>query len=327
MGRKLLADPELPNKLAQDKGDDVRPCMLHYRCISQIFVSSNVSCVVNAFTGRESELRFEPATTAQRVLVVGGGPAGLEAARLAAMRGHTVTLVEANDRLGGRFALAAATSLPNAELLGWLTRQVSGLPIDVRLETRITPEEIAEANFDAVWVATGAHWRRPEIPGAELDHVLLVDQLRPWLAEDPVSPSEPLVILGGDKPGVALGGVARKRGAEVTILEEGEVFARSNGVVGRWRYVHEAREQGIVLEGGARVVSIEPGRVVWENEEGGRRETPAERVIVTSGAEPDPTLLDSLRTLGVPARAIGDCRELKKIEGAMLDATQVATGL
>src|SRR5262249_40148874 len=90
MGRKLIADPELPNKLARGEREDVRPCMYHYRCISQIFVSSGIACAVNAFTGREAELRLAPAGKPARVLVVGGGPAGMEAARLAVLRGHRV---------------------------------------------------------------------------------------------------------------------------------------------------------------------------------------------------------------------------------------------
>ncbi len=327
MGRKLIADPELPNKLAAEKPEDVRPCMYHYRCISQIFVSSSVTCAVNAFTGRESELRLEPSSAPRRVLVVGAGPAGLEAARLAAQRGHQVTLVEAENRLGGRFALAAATAQPNLELLTWLKSQVAKLPIDVRLEARMTPEEIAEAGFDAVLVATGARWPRPSIPGAELDHVLLVDQLRAWLADDLSAGPEPLVILGGDKPALALAGLARQRGAAVTVLEAGDVFARANGVVGRWRYVHDAREQGIALEGGTRVDSIQRDRVVWRDAEGQARETEAQRVIVTSGAAPDPSFFDALCALAIPARAIGDCRELKQVEGAMLDAAQAAIEL
>lgn len=328
MGRKLIADPELPNKLLRGAREDVRPCMYHYRCISQIFVSSSIACAVNAFTGREAELRLEPAAAPKRLLVVGGGPAGLEAARLAATRGHHVTLVEAQATLGGRFQAAAATSEPNAELLRWLEGQVRKLPIEVRLGKALGASEIAAEGFDAVLVATGARWTRPELPGIELPHVLDVDGLGPWLAGAVGRADEALVVIGGDKPGVALAGLARRRGATaVTVLESSNVFAASNGVVGRWRYVHEAREAGIALEGGARVVAIEPEQVVWRDAAGETRSMAARRVLVTTGAAPDERFVGALARLGIEARAIGDCRALGRIEGAMRDATESVLAL
>jgi len=320
MGRKLLADPELPAKLAAGRAQDVRPCMYHYRCISQIFESDSVRCAVNARTGRESELPTEPPSRPRPVLVVGGGPAGMEAARLAALRGHRVTLAEAGSALGGRFALAARTSTPNDELLRWLRGQVEKLPIEVQLDMRLAPEEIASGDFDEILVATGAVWPRPALPGADRPHVRVVDELSDWLATDRGGTPDDVVVLGGDKPGLALAGIARGRGAAVTVLEPGTVFASANGVVGRWRYVHEARELGIVLEGGARVESIEDDRVRWHDAEGRTKETAASLVIVAGGAVADPSLLDALAAHGLPATPIGDCREVGRIEGAMLDA-------
>lgn len=328
MGRKLIADPDLPNKLARGERADVRPCMYHYRCISQIFVSRSVRCAVNAFTGREAALSLRPAARPGRVLVIGGGPAGLEAARLARLRGHRVVLVEAGDRLGGRFRFAAATSAENAELLAWLERQVDRPGIEVRLGAGYDADAIAGDRFDQVLVATGARHARPEIPGIDSDRVHAVDDLAPWLAGERFDPKEPLVVLGGDKPGVALAVLARRRGAEqVTILESGHVFAASNGVVGRWRYVHEAEQAGVELVAGARLVAIEPGGVRYRDAEGDERIRPAGRILVTTGARAEAPLLAELAARGVAARAIGDCRALGRIEGAMLDAAEAVIAL
>src|SRR5262245_42133860 len=268
MGRKLLADPELPQKLAADAAEDVRPCMYHYRCISQIFQRRQIACAVNAWTGRESALRLEPASARKRVLVAGGGPAGLEAARLLALRGHRVSLWEASHRLGGRFALAAHTSEPNAQLLAWLLRQVAKQGIEVRLGTVVRAEAIEEHAFDAVLVATGARLARPEVPGAAAPHVQTLDDLAEWLDDEGAGAPAQVVVVGGNKAGLALAGVARRRGAAVTVLEEGDVFAAANGLVGRWRYVHEAREQGIALLPRVELVAIDGKLVRYRSEDG-----------------------------------------------------------
>ena len=329
MGRKLLADPELPNKLAASAAADVRPCMYHYRCISQIFQRSHILCAANPFTGRESSLRLEPAREAKRVLVVGGGPAGMEAARLAALRGHHVTLLEAQLRLGGRFALAARTAEPNAQLLAWLVRQVEQLDIDVQLGSEARAEAISPASFDAVLVATGANWDRPSLPGAEQPHVRTVDELASWLDDEQAAAPARVVVVGGDKAGLGLGlaGVARRRGADVHVLHESEVFAESVGMVGRWRYVHEAREQGIVLHPSARLLAIDDKHVEYRSAEEGPRTLEARGVWIASGAQPDADLCAALRARGVRAEPIGDCRELRLVEGAMYDAARIATQL
>jgi 2,4-dienoyl-CoA reductase (NADPH2) len=327
MGRKLLADPELPNKLSAGEAETIRPCMYHYRCISQIFVRSHVRCAVNATTGFESTRKLEPARVGRSVLVVGGGPAGMEAARLAALRGHRVELVEQSSNLGGRFRLAAATAAPNAELLTWFEGEMARHKIDVRLGLAITAEEIVQASHDEVIVATGANWPRPAIPGAQLDLVSSVDELSSWLEEDEAEQERTFVVIGGDKAGLGLAGLARARGASVEVLEPTEVFSAASGLVGRWRYVHDAREAGILLKGGAEIRSIDHGGVHWCDRDGARQYSPADRVLVASGATPDSSLFGRLRALGVSAHAIGDCDSVGLVEGAMEGAAELVLSL
>ena len=124
MARMILAEPELPNLLAAGKPEEIRPCVYHYRCIGNIFVRGQVRCAANGSVGREDELVIGTASSPRSVLVVGGGPSGMEAARVAALRGHSVTLVDAAPRLGGRWAYAAATSDINADLLRWFEHQL-----------------------------------------------------------------------------------------------------------------------------------------------------------------------------------------------------------
>jgi len=325
MGRKLLADPDLPNKLAAGAPESVRPCIYHYRCISQIFVRDHVRCAVNAATGFESTHVLEPAPRSKRILVVGGGPAGMEVARLGALRGHRMTLVEADDRLGGRFALAAATAVPNAELLAWLEAEMARREIDVRLGTRLDAEAIAAQEWDEVVVATGGRWDPPPIPGIEDERVATVDGLRDWLGSGgPDSErGRSFVLIGGDRAGIALAGVARARGAEVLVLEASTVFAASNGLVGRWRYVHDARESGIRLEPGAKLHSVEEGGVRWSDAEGREQVSRADRILVSGGAAPDASLSGALAACGVRAHPVGDCERVGLVEGAMAGAASL----
>ncbi len=326
MGRKLLADPELPNKLVAGAPETIRPCMYHYRCISQIFVRSHVRCAVNAMTGFESTRRLEPAAASKRVLVVGGGPAGMEAARLASLRGHAVRLVEAADRLGGRFALAARTAEPNAELLGWLVGEMERNDVDVRLGERVDARAIAEAGFDEVILATGATWPRPEW-GVGDARVVGIDDLSEWLEEEGDERGRHFVVVGGDRAGLALATVARRRGASVEVIEATEVFAAANGLVGRWRYVHDAREAGIELHGGARVLGIDAEGLRWTARDGAERISPADLVLVASGARAGSSLAAALRPLGVEGRMIGDAKELRFVEGAMESAAELVLSL
>jgi 2,4-dienoyl-CoA reductase (NADPH2) len=253
----------------------------------------------------------------------------MELARLASLRGHEVVLAEATDRLGGRFALAAATADPNAALLRWFEGEMERRSVEVRLESPLTADEIASAGFDETFLATGARWPRPDVPGAERSHVQTVDELRDWLAVESSPRTEkdvPLVVLGGNRAGIALAGVARSRGAEVTVLEPGSVFSAANGLVGRWRYVHEAQQAGIRLVPGADLQAIDDDVVHWTDADGKDRSTEASKVLVSSGAVADTTLLDAVLARGVAAHALGDCHAIGLVEGAMQRAAELVLG-
>ena len=254
----------------------------------------------------------------------------METARLASLRGHEVVLAEASARLGGRFALAARTAEPNAALLRWFESEMERRKVEVRLDTRMDADAIESAGFDAVFVATGAHWPRPSVPGAELGHVQTVDDLGAWLDAGDGATSErgrSFVVIGGNRAGIALAGVARSRGAEVAVLEPGGVFAAANGLVGRWRYVHEAREAGIRLVAQATLRGLDRASVLWADGEGVERSIDADCVIVSNGATPDLALADRLVARGIAARALGDCLSIGLVEGAMQRAAELVLDL
>lgn len=324
MGRKLLADLELPNKLIAARPEDVRPCLYHYNCIGQIFLREPVRCWVNPATGREHEFELEPAASRRRVLVIGGGPAGLEAARIAALRGHEVVICESGDRLGGRFALAARTYEPNARMLAWLEGQLRKAKVELQLRTRVDLRSAQALAPDAVVLATGARWERPALPGADASHVFCVDALRGFLDDGAELPGPQVAILGGGRAGVGLAGICAERGYRVSVLEASAVFAQQMGLPGRWRIVHELREQGVELQGEACITGIRPGAVDWVDAQGAARETPADSVLIASGATPASELAAELRAAGLETHAIGDCEEVGFVRGALESAARAA---
>lgn len=181
MGRQLLADPDTVARLEAGRPDLVRPCINCNTCVAENFWDATPVCAVNARLGRHHELDLPAAERARTVVVVGGGPAGMEAARVAALRGHRVTLLEASPRLGGTARFSALTTPVNGRLVDHLDAAVREAGVDVRLGTPATPELLATLAPDAIVVATGARRKRPDVPGADLPHVLSGDDLRAML--------------------------------------------------------------------------------------------------------------------------------------------------
>lgn len=327
MGRKLLADPDLPNKLIAGAREDVKPCMYHYRCISQIFIREGVRCAMNPSTGREQELTIsDKSPRSRRVLVVGAGPAGMEAARLAALRGHHVMLAEASSRLGGKLAHAAHTYAPNADVLRWLETQLTKLGVEVRLGIRVDADYARASGADVVIAALGGVWARPELPGIELPHVRTIDQLDAWVIHGEPLAADRIVVLGGGRAGLGLADLASSQGKSVTVVEPGTVFAPQVGLVARWRLVHELQEKNVELLSNATALRIDPsGVAVQVGDE--KRTLPADAVLVASRVDAQDAAVAALRSSGLEVHAIGDCKGAGYIEGAMLDASTLAVSL
>jgi len=234
MGRPLIADPDLPAKLAAGQRHRIRPCTYQYRCIGAIFLNQPVQCAVNPDAGHEADLVAPPADPPKRVLVVGGGPAGLECARRLAERGHAVELHEASDRLGGRLALAERADTDLDGLLAWLVGGAEDAGVVIRTDTLVTDAGDADV---VVW-ATGAAW-----PGGDS---LGVDDLRGWL--DAGTPLDsPVVVRGSGKAAVSIALHARTAGHEVRLVPDGPVLAPELGLPGRFRLVAAAERAGVVI--------------------------------------------------------------------------------
>lgn len=361
MARKMLADPEIPIKLERNRPQDIRPCIYCYACVSEIFVNKRVKCAVNAQTGHEFEAPIVPAATPGHVLVVGGGPGGMEAARVAALRGHRVTLVERSDRLGGTLFFAALAYPENGKLLDYLVEQVKQSLIDVKLSTEADAALVAQLKPHTIVVATGARRAAPAIKGADQKHVWSGDELRRLMTGDRADEiakaklglaeramfkaggmlrvtdstqalqslsklwmplGKKVVIVGGGLVGLELAEFLLARGRQVTVLEPGNRAGRELSIVRRWRVLDAVTSHG-TLQLKATVQEITRDMVLWTDADGAAQHTPVDSVVLAIGAEADDRVATVLAASGVPVQRIGDCAGVNYIEGAMHDGNRV----
>ncbi|WP_324261027.1 FAD-dependent oxidoreductase [Altererythrobacter sp. H2] len=359
MGRKLLADPHLPRKLAGNAPEGVRPCIYCYTCVSTAYVRQPLRCAVNPETGFECE-RQAPVRTGKHFVVIGGGPGGMEAACRLSEAGNRVTLLERSDRLGGTLRFASLAYPANERLLDWLIRETEQSSVDIRLETTATPDLLGELAPDGVIVATGARRDMPALPGADQAHVFSGDDMRNLMLGEGSQElrrktglatrlatkigaatgitanldfvrsatkawmplGQRIVIVGGELVGVELAEFLHERGREVTVIEPAPRLGKGLLLVRRMRLLAELKEHGVALHGGVKDISIGKSDVSFTDVGGEARLVPADHVIVAMGAGGDNALAESLRKAGFAVETVGDCNGIGYIEGAIRGAAE-----
>jgi 2,4-dienoyl-CoA reductase (NADPH2) len=364
MGRKLLADPDLPNKLAAGQADMIRPCIYCYICVSKIFINQPMCCAVNHSMGREYEGDIiARSTDPKKMLVIGGGPGGMEAARMLAEKGHQVSLWEKDKDLGGTARIAGLAYEPNERLVHYLSRVVRALPIKLQTGKTATRDNIAAENPDHVILATGALRIAPDIPGKEQRHVFDGDELRGVLfgtnpkAAAKLNPiyrlmltaarmtqmlrsikllrfmskiwmpiANEVVVIGGGLVGLELSEYLVERGRKVTILEPGADLGPELAIVRRGRVIHMLKEHGVDIQKGCHITNIGADKITYTQGDEDKS-IPCKQVIIAIGAEPDSGLEQQLAGCGAQVHRIGDCRDKSFIDGAILDARKLVEQL
>jgi len=310
LGRPLLADPQLPRRLAT--GGRVRRCISCENCIDSLEERLATDCAVNPLTGREHELLPLPVGRRRHVVVVGGGPGGLESARRAAAQGHRVTVLEASDGLGGRFRHAALVHPDNALFLDWLLAEVADADVDVRLLTTAEPATVAALDPDVVVVATGARQADAR------DDVAAVLDGRPV--------GRRVVVVGGSLPGLAVAGHLAAAGHLVSLLEAGAELAPEVGPKRRTEELDALDRLGVAVHVGTTIEGVTDTAVLFTPQGGRTRELAADTVVTVGRLEPDLRLHDAIAAAlpGVPAHAVGDCRGYGLVRQATEDAARAA---
>lgn len=349
MGRPLLADPELPRKLRAGQAHRVRKCISCENCIDAMEQRFSVDCAVNPRTGKERELAAPRAVPAKRVVVIGGGPAGLEAARVAAERGHRVTLFEGAGQLGGALRWASVLHPENQPFLRYLCDEIKLGSVEVQLGQNVSAQDVVAAAPDAVVVATGGRVAVPDVPGADLPHVLTGPGLRElggrlvggrrqrlmrpaavraatrvWL---PVG--RRVAIIGGDLVALELAEFLARRGRLVAIVESGKDIAPEIGNKRKTEHMDRLDRLGVTVHVRAAVERITRSAVVFTPAGGTVRQLAADSVVLAGTVEPDTALFDDLVAAmpGVEVHAAGDCTGLGLIRKATEEGARAACAI
>ncbi|MFC2032260.1 FAD-dependent oxidoreductase [Chloroflexota bacterium] len=321
MARQLVSDPEWPVKAAEGRLDDIVPCIGCNVCLECLAQKRISKCSVNAALGREKEFRITPAVIPMKVLVVGGGPAGMEAARMAALRGHRVSLYEKEDVLGGQLILSSKAPHKDdiRKFMEYLTCQVEKLDVDIKLGIEVTPEIVRELAPDVVLVATGALPLVPDIPGADGHNVVTA-----WDVLAGKEVGEKVAIAGGGMVGCETAEYLINKGKRITIVEilpeiamDVEKFTIRIPMLERFSQY----DLKIIVNGNVEAIT-KKGLVI--KHQGDKQVVEADTVILAIGAVPDSSLAEQLRNSTRSVFVIGDCVSCGRIVDAINQASYIA---
>jgi 2,4-dienoyl-CoA reductase-like NADH-dependent reductase (Old Yellow Enzyme family)/thioredoxin reductase len=326
MGKALIADPELPNKLASGRLEDIIPCIGCIYCHDTLrdFGTEDgyLCCAVNTMTGREREYAITAARKTKRVLVVGGGPAGMEAARVARLRGHAVMLYEKGRRLGGQLLLARVP--PHKDgidvLINYLAGQVTKLGVNVELGKEVTPQLVEELKPDAVILATGARPLIPEIPGIDRENVVLAEEALAGNARV----GDRVVVIGGGLVGCETAEFLVAKAKVVTIVEMLPELAKGVGMDTRRLLLERLAAKGVSMLTGVRCKRVTDRGLTIITGEGKTHTLPVDTIVLAAGAKPNQELFPPLRSMVSEIYLVGDCREPRRILEDIHEASQVA---
>ena len=330
VGRGLLADPFWSKKLEEERIKDIRPCIAcHEGCLDRIFQGKPLSCAVNPSTGRENIYRLQRSETPKTVMVVGGGVAGLESARVAAKRGHTVKLFEKTDQLGGHLIEASIPDFKEdlRRLLMWYQSQLDNLNITINFKTEVTPDIVNEQAADAVIMATGSDPVVPEIPGIDKDaSATVVDVFR-----GRKETGGEVIVIGGGLVGCEVALWLAQQGKKVRIVEIlPEPMMGQNPVpyVNRTFLLDLLNFNHIEILTNQKLSEVNGNQaMVIHNETEAEKILSFESLVFAAGFTSDHKLYEDMIGFTPNLYLIGDAREPRNVMGAVWDAYEVARTL
>ena len=305
MGRPLLADPDWGTKIAAGKACDIRRCIsCNKGCTDAIQNRQFLSCVLNAENGYENSRSIQPAEQKKKVAVLGGGPAGLEAARVAALRGHDVTLFEKTTSLGGQLNIACVP--PRKEEMRRaaqdLIHAVCNAGVHLCMAQTRTAQQLKDAGFDAVINAVGAHSAAPRIPG--IDSVNVADAWKVLAGEQQVYGT--VAVIGGGMVGCETAEYLAARGCKVSVIEMMDKIAAGESTTILPTLLENYKTYGVEQYPSHKVKEFRMDAVVCENKDGAEVTIPCDYIVLAMGARSNQFDASALEEAGIPVYSIGD---------------------
>jgi 2,4-dienoyl-CoA reductase-like NADH-dependent reductase (Old Yellow Enzyme family)/thioredoxin reductase len=314
LGRSLLADPFWPLKAEEGHPEDIRPCIRCNECISERGHESNgLVCSVNPALGKEADFDFRTTEKPKKVAVIGGGPGGMEAARVAVMRGHDVTLFE-KRKLGGRLIEASAPEFKRClkRLVDYMTTQINKVGVRI-VNKEVTSADFQEAGFDVLIVAVGGTERALAVPGLEKP---FVKSYLDVLAGAPTG--EKVVIIGGGLGGCDVALSLADQGKSVSIVEMADEIGSYMNMGERKSVFERLSKKSVLMQPGMRLFEISDQGVVLQDRFGKKNGLDCDTVVLALGFESNLNLFwEAARSNGKQAFAIGDCVEGRKVFDAI----------
>jgi len=321
MGRALIADPDLPTKALQGRREEIIPCISCNRCILSIRKGA-LQCAVNPETGREEIFKLKKTDRLKKVWIIGGGPAGMKAAEVAALRGHQVTLYEEKERLGGKFLLAAIPPRKQVlkEFIDQLTRQLEKLPIKIILGKPFGPASLRRGRPDVAIVATGAKPFFPPIDGIQEAKAISVEEA----LSGEVHLGRKILVVGGGGIGAEVADYLSENGKEVTLIEMREGIALD--LVGHLQHFLNVRlrAKGVHILTSTKAIRFEKEGLWVEDPQGTKRLGGFDSIVISLGSIPNDELVESLKGKVPEVYVVGDASKPREVMEAVFEGEEVA---
>jgi len=326
IGRALIADPQLPVKLKEGRIKEIRPCIrCNEGCIGRFFQGKTIRCATNPEAGREKDFILEISPNPKRVVIVGGGVAGMEVARIAKLKGHCVTLLEKSDRLGGNVLVAAVPTfkVDLAALLDWYKNEMRRLDIDVRLNVEATPSSLSKFRPDALVIAAGGDYFIPEIEGIKNENVIKATDILLGTKEA----GSRIVIIGAGLIGTetALHIYNNFPSKEITLLEVLAESLTDVVQVNKLGLIEKLQKTDIKIITSAKIQCIGKEEVEYLDHQDKRQKISADSVILAAGFMAKTELARMFEGIAPEIYLVGDCKKPGKIFDAINYAALVAS--